>query len=458
MRRITVSENRRFLVYDNGEPFFYLGDTAWELFHRLDEASARQYLTNRAGKGFTVIQAVAIAEADGLVVPNPYGHLPLLDRNPARPNEAYFRHVDHVIALANNLGMYVALLPCWGRYVWDFKPDADHVIFNPANARAYGAWLGRRYRDKGVIWVLGGDRPVNAGVERTWRAMAKGLREGDEGNHLISFHPYGGNTSAEKLHREKWLDFNMIQSGHARKGTANFLMIRDDYARKPVKPVMESEPCYEDLPLAFEPKNGRFDDYDCRVAAYWGVFSGGFGHTYGCNNVWQMFESRHPPLAWAERSWQDSLNLPGAGQMIHLRRLMESRPFLTRIPDPGIVYGNERPIDFGTDYQCATRDGTPGKNDATYLMVYRPLINWLSVDTSRIAGRRLRSWWYDPATGTAYPGPEFANSKDRYSGDWHSMPWRVCTSQRDWVLVIDDVSCGYPPPGSPFRQPDPSKR
>lgn len=57
---------RRYLVNERGAPFFYLGDTAWELFHRLTREEAEQYLQDRASKGFTVIQAVALAELDGL--------------------------------------------------------------------------------------------------------------------------------------------------------------------------------------------------------------------------------------------------------------------------------------------------------------------------------------------------------------------------------------------------------
>ena len=34
--RLKVSENQRFLVHEDGTPFFYLGDTAWELLHRRD--------------------------------------------------------------------------------------------------------------------------------------------------------------------------------------------------------------------------------------------------------------------------------------------------------------------------------------------------------------------------------------------------------------------------------------
>jgi hypothetical protein len=84
--RLKVSENKRFLVKEDGSPFFYLGDTAWELFHRLNREEADKYLDNRAKKGFTVIQAVAIAELDGHADPNPYGYLPLVELDPARPD------------------------------------------------------------------------------------------------------------------------------------------------------------------------------------------------------------------------------------------------------------------------------------------------------------------------------------------------------------------------------------
>src|SRR3954466_15094563 len=75
--RLRVSENRRFLVTADGRPFFWLGDTAWELFHRLTREDAERYLQNRAGRRFTIVQAVALAEFDGLTQPNAYGHTPL---------------------------------------------------------------------------------------------------------------------------------------------------------------------------------------------------------------------------------------------------------------------------------------------------------------------------------------------------------------------------------------------
>lgn len=111
--RLTVSPNRRFLVQADGTPFFWLGDTAWELFHRLTLEEADFYLRKRAEQGFTVVQAVLLAELDGLRVPNAHGEVPLENLDPTKPREAYFQHVDGVVQQAAELGLYVGLLPTW---------------------------------------------------------------------------------------------------------------------------------------------------------------------------------------------------------------------------------------------------------------------------------------------------------------------------------------------------------
>ena len=97
--QLNVGPNHQFLYTAEGKPFFWLGDTAWELFHRLDREEAEKYLRDRAEKGFTVIQAVVLAELDGLNTPNAHGHTPLMDNDPASPKEAYFKHVDFIVDL-----------------------------------------------------------------------------------------------------------------------------------------------------------------------------------------------------------------------------------------------------------------------------------------------------------------------------------------------------------------------
>src|SRR5690606_16494268 len=99
MTKLRISDNDRFIVRDDGAqtPFFWLADTAWELLHRLDRSQAEHYLSTRARQQFSVIQAVVLAEMDGLGTPNAYGHLPLIDKDPTRPNDAYFEHVDFIV-------------------------------------------------------------------------------------------------------------------------------------------------------------------------------------------------------------------------------------------------------------------------------------------------------------------------------------------------------------------------
>src|SRR5713226_5361373 len=91
--KLKVSPSGRYLVDQDGKPFLYLGDVAWTLLKRLNHEEADEYLKNRADKGFTVIQTYVLR---GLEVPNLYGDLTLIGRDPAKPNEAFFKNVDYI--------------------------------------------------------------------------------------------------------------------------------------------------------------------------------------------------------------------------------------------------------------------------------------------------------------------------------------------------------------------------
>jgi hypothetical protein len=438
--QLKVSENRRFLVTADGQPFFWLGDTAWELFHRLNREEAERYLKNRAELRFTVIQAVALAEFDGLTEPNAYGHTPLRNNDPTQPNEEYFSHVDWIVARANALGMYVGFLPTWGDK-WNRQRGIGPEIFTPENAQRYGEWLGRRYKDAGIIWILGGDRPVRTDAHLAIvRAMARGLRAGDGGAHLMTLHPPGGNSSSTWFHEDDWLDFNMRQNGHATEFTGRYDQTRVDYDRTPIKPVVDGEPIYEDHPISFDAKKfGHSIASDVRRPLYWDLFTGAFGHTYGHHSVWQMWTPARQPINNPLMPWYEAINQPGAAQMQHGRALMESRPFLTRVPDPGIIVTGPVPtsVPGAGRYQfTSTRDAS-----GSYAMVYAPIGRPFSVRMSSITGTRVKAWWFNPRTGEATAIGTFANTGERV----FTPPDKGETL--DWVLVLDDESKHYPPPG-----------
>ena len=434
MRRLKVSDNRRFLAWENGDPFFWLADTAWEIFHRATLEEARFYLEDRRQKGFTVIQAVVLAEFDGLRSPNVYGECPLLGEDPLRPNEGYFRFVDQVIDLAARQGIWVGLLPTWGDKLELLAHGQGPVIFNPANARAYGVWLGRRYREtENLIWINGGDRQGGGANRPIWEALAEGIKSADP-NHLMTFHPLGGgggHSSSEWFQDAAWLDFNLAQSGHEGKHHPNFALVDRDYQLPPNKPCLDGEPRYEDHAVNWKPQElGWFDDYDVRQAAYWAVFAGACGHTYGCHPVWQWFDERRAPITFARRHWREALDLPGAGQMRHVRTLLESRPILSRVPDQTLLSAEG----IGPAHRRACR----GEG---YILVYLPQGGTVTVNPASLGGPTLRRWWFDPRTGRCHGG-DVLSFQDRLD----------CTAPHagpcnDWVLVLDNAAHNYPPPG-----------
>jgi len=439
--KLKVSENHHFLVTESGQPFFWLGDTGWELFHRANREEADRYLGLRAKQGYTVIQAVVLAEMAGLTDTNPYGQLPLIDKNPLKPNEEYFKHVDWVVSRANALGLYIGMLPTWGDK-WNKAWGAGPEIFTPENATAYGEWLGKRYRDAGLVWILGGDRPVeNDRHKETLRAMAAGLKKGDGGAHLITLHPSGGAGSAQWFHNDSWLDLNLRQNGHQAEFTGRYDQTRVDYDRTPPKPVIDGEPIYEDHPVSFDAKKfGHSTASDVRRPLYWDLFSGACGHTYGHHSVWQMWTTNREPINNPLMPWPEAVEQPGAGQMHFAKALLLSRPFLTRIPDDTVLVSDRVPTSVpgaGRYRFVATRD-----SQGSFAMVYAPTGRKFKVRMEVIQGPQVKAWWFNPRNGQAVAAGEFANTGEREFTPPHP------DEGLDWVLVLDDASKKFPPPGS----------
>jgi hypothetical protein len=221
----------------------------------------------------------------------------------------------------------------------------------------------------------------------------------------------------------------MFQSGHSDKFLPNYQMINLDYGLQPVKPCMDGEPCYEDHPVNWDGKYGWFDDDDVRRAAYWALFAGAHGHTYGCHPVWQMLDQGRQPIGNARHYWYEVLDLPGAWDMIHVRRLMESRPFKTGIPDQTLITS-----DAGNrvnHIQAIRGEG--------YAFIYLPANQGVSIDCNKLHAAEITAWWYNPRTGEAEKTGVFKGTGIHY--------FEVPVSGIDWVLVLDNVVFNYPPPG-----------
>jgi len=437
MSPLKISSNHRYFTA-GGKPFFWLGDTGWLLFSKMKREEAEQYLDTRSKQGFNVIQVMVV---HGIGEVNAYGDSALSNKNIAVPKVTpgntfgkaheydYWDHIDWIIGKAAEKGLYIALVPVWGSVV-----KGNHI--GAAKAKIYAEFLAKRYREKqNVIWMNGGDIPGTDSL-KTWNAIGSTLN-GLDTAHLITFHPRGRTQSSTWFHDQSWLSFNCFQSGHrtyaqdtSKKdlnyGEDNWKYVQADYAKTPAKPTLDAEPSYERIPHGLHDVNlPRWTAADVRRYGYWSVFAGACGYTYGNNDVMQMHKPGEKKTAYGSKGyWFNSINDPGARQMIYLKKLMLSRPYLERVPDQSIILGNE-----GKKYDrlIATR----GKN---YAFVYTYTGREISVNVQKLMGTQIKASWYNPRNGhiTAI-GTVAKTSILKFK------PPGQKANGNDWVLIIDAI-------------------
>ncbi len=434
---LKVSDNKRFLMVENGKPFFWLGDTGWLLFKKCSREEAEKYLENRRQKGFNVIQVMVIHDLLNAV--NVYGDSAFINKNVSLPKVTdgnnyedknqydFWDHIDYIINMASEKGLYMAFVPVWGSNVKRGYVTNDE-------AAKYASWLANRYKNKNnIIWVNGGDVIADDSIN-IWNTIGNTLNNIDT-NHLITFHPRGRMMSSDWFHYEEWLDFNMFQSGHRRYdqddtkrgfGQDSWRYVEIDYNLKPVKPTIDGEPSYEHMPQGLHDSlQPYWNENDVRRYAYWSVFSGACGHTYGHNSIMQFYQPGDKDRNFApKKSWVKALDDPGAGQMIHLKNLMLSRPYFERIPDQSLVAGDQG---NQYDYQVATR----GEN---YAFIYTYNGRNIKVKMGIISGDIIKFSWFNTRNGDIKEIGIFINE-----GVLTFNPPGDQQDGNDWVLVLDGI-------------------
>jgi hypothetical protein len=447
---IKVSPDGHSFVKADGTPFFWQGDTAWCIFNHASPTDVNFYLDDRAEKGFNVIQG-CVAVWDYRTRANPDGELPWVNGDPGQINEAFFKNVDTIIDKAARRGMYMAILPFWTKN--NITGRNVETVESPEKMKNWCHVLAKRYAAKNVFWVLGGDAPgtnIQPLVDAEAAGLLEGAKEAGVEKIMITYHPTGRQSSSFWFQERPWLDFNSIQSGHF-INTTNFQLVADDFAKKPTKPTLDMEPGYENITdrlVRDNPDAKRIAAVDVRRSAYLAVFAGAAGHTYGNGEVYEFY---HPNpngpagAGWhANMDWKEALKLPGSGQIQHLRHLMESRPMLGRVPDQGFVVTE-------VTKAAVTRVEAIRAGDSSWAFVYFPakyrkdVKQDVTIATGKLAGDRYKVWWFNPRTGDAMEGATFDKKTESVFGLPMSVP---DNGDDDWVLVLDDVSKNYGPPGA----------
>ncbi len=436
---LMVSNENRYLMNADGTPFFWLGDTGWLLPEKLNRDESAYYLEHCRLAGFNVVQ---VQTMNGVPAMNVYGQYSLpngfrFEEMDQKGVYGYWDHMDYIIRQAEQNGIYIAMVCIWGGLV-------RAGLMNVEEAEAYGKFLGERYKENpNIIWVIGGDTYTDQNMD-VWDALARSILAADK-NHLMTFHPFGRTSTATYLNEVDWLDVNMFQSGHRRYGQQkgdgdtsvtgfeedNWRYVEAALSTKPLKPVLDGEPSYEDIPQGLhDPAQPHWRACDVRRYGYWSVFAGSCGHTYGHNHIMQFAKPGTPGAYGAdgsEKPWYKAMQDPGFNQMKYLKNLMLAFPYFERIPDQTVIVGTN-----GERYDrvIATRG-----ND--YLLVYNYSGRPMSVDLTKISGEQKKAWWYNPRDGKLSYIGKLDNGVVAFTGDGSYL------RDSDTVLICVDSRTNY---------------
>lgn len=458
MERLRLSANNRYFEYADGRPFPWIADTVWTMPQRMKWDDADYFMQERKKQGFTVLQIVALDPERDLLMRSPAGDMALIDMDLTKPNENYFRYLDYLLDKAEEYGFYVLLLPVWGQLVVgdDWSGGVFDKYVTEENAFGFGEWIGHRYKDRNnIFWCLGGDRqPIHKGVDYrpVWKQMAEGLAQGVLGVHLsadqqdsrwqdlyITYHACHEMETGECSTFSywdadtPWVSFTMLQSGH---GTTvkNYQIVEKEYGRERVLPVWDGEPAYEAMPTSWPPgPDMTFHGSDIvRKRAYWSLFAGAFGYTYGHSNIWCMVSQREKNII-SRTDWFEALHSEGSESVKILRDFMEATDICAACPAQSIL-----PVENdGSELLSHVQASVARAGDRYYM--YFP-----SKTSTRLAlvPGTYNQYWFNPADGKCYDDDNQLADQPKQvmvtaSGIEILPPG---AQEQDWVLVMSKAA------------------
>lgn len=415
---LKVSADHRSLVDQNNVPFMIVGDAPQALVGNLSPADADFFMADRETYGINTLWVNLLCDSytacnsdgttfDGIAPFTTAGDL-------ATPNAQYFNRVAKMVTLAASHGMVLLLDPIeTGGWLGVLQANGA------AKARAYGRFLGRRFRGhKNIIWMSGNDFQSwrTAADDAVVSAVAKGIHDTDpdalqtvELDYLVS----------ASLDDPTWRPIVGLDAVYTYRPT--YAKALQEYRRVHFKPTFMVEANYE-----FE-QNGGTDGgstQNLRRQEYWSALSGTTGQLYASQYSWRL-----------DGAWKTNLDTVGILQFSYMRQLFQPRAWYDLVPDRDHQLVQKGVGHFSTTDSIdtdtyATAAITP---DGTLAIAYLPSIRKITIDMAKLAGP-VTAKWFDPTSNafTAVTGSPFANSGSR---DF-KPPGTNTAGDGDWVLVL----------------------
>lgn len=437
------SANGRYLIYQDGTPFFLLGDSAWYLPVQGTNADIDTYLADRAAKGFNTVLVQIIDNHYADKAPNNIdGVAPFTTPgNFSTANPAYFTRIDYILTQANNRGMLVIVFPLFLGYNCGSDGWAKQVLADTTpHIQQYAQFLGNRYKNFGnIIWVMGGDTDVTcaSGLAAKVDAFATALVAADP-NHLVTSHNNGNEAVTPWLPTvPSWLNLNNVYG----PSPLTFTQGQTAYNRTPTRPFFLIESYYENDGHGLTRKQLRNQEY-------WALLSGCAGFMFGNCPMWGAGSAvTHTKCPSVSADWRLHLNSPGAQDITRLKNLFTSVTWQTLVPDfthTTVTAG------YGSG---ATTVTTSRASDGSFVISYLPTVSGITVNMSKLTGKSVAARWYDPSDDvySTVSGSPFTNTGTHV----FTPTGNNSSGGSDWLLLLQSTSVptATPTPPSPTATP-----
>jgi len=416
---VKTEPSKRYFSYNDGTPFFYLGDTHWNMPVNTLE-NFKKIVGKRVEQGFTVIQSEPIGAGYNLLDGVTEGDL------------HFFSNLDERFKYIAAKGLVHANAQLF--FVAELGPNRD-TYTDEYLEKLCRYWVAR-YSAFPVMWTTAqecdndfyrerGDHDFFDASTNPWKLVAGYINKYDPYKHPLSAHmehtsfTIASQSAFRDLPAHTWF---APQWSPIRNGQLNFDIPKDFWFNGQEKPVVNYEGYYDHL---------WTNEFGARMQGWTAFLNGMFGHGYGAIDIWlynSTYDMDKPSIlqgitvtvADKQTKWTESLEFESAYQMGYMREFFGAIDWWRLTPRfaDAAWYSND-----GAWYSLATI------NSDVYVVYFYNNINKKTGILKNMENTEYRVQWFNPSTGESEATLEITVSDGNYIiGDKPSI--------KDWVLLV----------------------
>jgi len=401
---VIISPDRRYFMHEDGTPFFWLGDTAWNGPLLASDDEWAFYVRTRAQQKFSAVQWVCTqwrAAPQG----DREGQLAYTGRERIQINPKFFQRLDRRVETMNRAGLLSVPVLLWAIQGGSQPAINPGVSLPDDQAALLARYMVARWQGRAVVWILNGDGDYRGDKAEKWKRIGRAVF-GDIAHAPVTLHPGGRMWVLNEFRDEKWLDICGYQSGH-NTSDDNLRWITTGPASKewkqgPPRPFISLEAPYEN----HAGTGGKPMSADVvRRAHYWSLLNAPTaGITYGAHGIWGWDDGTKPPTdhphAGVPLPWQKALFMPGASQMTKLYEFFNSIEFWRLRPAPELLAAQPGTTEPRRFISAAWTE----KKDLAVIYVPEDRMVEVRLDALTSGPGSPDLTWVNPRTGERKPG------------------------------------------------------